>query len=306
MLAVASLPESPVVSNIPYDMSQQQETQDAPDKEQRSEPSDKWYKVRFRTNDQIFTAGAKMQNLKPDENVMVITDHGPEPAMVVGLGPQPVLEGDLADLKPALKIQRRCNNEEKDKFARLIAKEEEAFTSCVGYIKKHKLAMKLIKVERFFNGSKIIFYFTADGRVDFRELVRDLAQHFRTRIEMRQIGVRDASRMLGGIGACGVQLCCSTYLREFQPVSIRMAKEQSLSLNPTKISGQCGRLMCCLTYEYENYRALKKNLPKIGKPVMTEKGKGKVIRHNPICNCITVRLEGGMEIETTVNQTIKD
>ena len=123
---------------------------------------------------------------------------------------------------------------------------------------------------------------------------------------MRQVGIRNQAKMCGGIGRCGRELCCSSFLEKFEPVSIRMAKEQSLSLNPTKISGQCGRLMCCLTYEYDTYRALKKNLPKIGKHIMTEKGKGKVIRHNAICNCITVRLEGGIEIDTAVDQIIKD
>ncbi len=166
--------------------------------------------------------------------------------------------------------------------------------------------MNLFSVEKAFGGNKYTFFFTSEGRVDFRQLVKMLVRQLGVRIEMRQVGIRNQAKMCGGMGRCGRELCCASFLEKFEPVSIRMAKEQSLSLNPTKISGQCGRLMCCLTYEYDTYRKLKKNLPKIGKHIMTEKGKGKVIRHNPICNCITVRLEGGMEIETTVNQTIKD
>ena len=151
-------------------MTQTAEPKGSEKTDQTDEPSDRWYKVRFRAHDQIHTAGSKLQDLQRDEDVMVLTDHGPEPASIVGLGPQPVLEGKLADLKPALKIQRRCNVDEKDKYIRLVEKEEEAFQSCVKLIKKHSLAMKLIKVERFFNGSKIIFYFTAENRVDFRAL----------------------------------------------------------------------------------------------------------------------------------------
>ena len=173
-------------------------------------------------------------------------------------------------------------------------------------VSARRLPMKLTRVEYVHGGNKSVFYFSADGRVDFRQLVKMLVKELGVRIEMRQVGIRNHAKMCGGVGRCGRAICCSEFMENFGPVSIRMAKEQSLSLNPTKISGQCGRLMCCLTYEYDTYRALKKNLPKIGKHIMTEKGKGKVIRHNAICNRVTVRLEGGVEIETAVSQIIED
>lgn len=149
--------------------------------------------------------------------------------------------------------------------------------------------MKLVKVEYLFDGSKAIFYFTADGRVDFRELVKDLAHAFHTRIEMRQIGVRDESKMVGGIGICGRELCCSSYLREFEPVSVKMAKEQNLALNPSKISGQCGRLLCCLSYEFETYCSLKKGLPKCGKRVQCGCVDGEVVKVNVLQGTVTVK-----------------
>src|SRR5690606_10490212 len=153
----------------------------------------------------------------------------------------------------------------------------EAFGTCMQKIKEHRLGLKLIDVEYTFDSNKIIFYFTAEGRVDFRELVKDLASVFRTRIELRQIGVRDEAKILGGIGPCGRPLCCSTWLGDFEPVSIKMAKDQNLSLNPTKISGLCGRLMCCLKYEHDNYESVKTELPKVGSHVMTTMGAGKVV-----------------------------
>lgn len=269
-------------------MSHETESQTSEDAQQGGNPPDKWYKVRFRTGDQIFTAGAKLQDLQKDETVMVFTDHGPEPAIVVGLGPQPPLEGDLADLKPALTIQRRCNVDEKDKFLRLMDKEKEAFAFCLKLIKKHKLAMKLIKVERFFNGSKIIFYFTAENRVDFRALVKDLVQEFRTRVEMRQVGVRHETKMIGGLGSCGRELCCSSYINNFAAVSIKMAKEQNLPLNPTKISGICNRLLCCLTYEFPMYKELRRKMPRCGKTITIDGKALKVIKHNVLEESVTV------------------
>jgi len=166
--------------------------------------------------------------------------------------------------------------------------------------------MNLFSVEKSFDGNKYTFFFTSEGRVDFRQLVKMMVKQLGVRIEMRQVGIRNQAKMCGGVGRCGRELCCSAFLEKFEPVSIRMAKEQSLSLNPTKISGQCGRLMCCLTYEFDTYRKLKKNMPKIGRSVITPKGKGKVIRHNAICNRITVRLEDGMEIETAADQFKKE
>jgi cell fate regulator YaaT (PSP1 superfamily) len=250
--------------------------------------ADKWYKVRFRDHDQIFTATADIQDLHSGDHVLVGTDHGPEPAAIVGLGPQPVLEGKLADLKPALHIQKRCNADEKEKYSRLVEKETEAFTSCTQLIKKHGLAMKLIKVERFFNGSKIIFYFTAENRVDFRGLVKDLVQDFRTRVEMRQVGVRHETKMLGGIGSCGRELCCASYIDNFAAVSIKMAKEQNLPLNPSKISGICNRLLCCLTYEFPMYKEIRRQMPRCGKTIMVDNKALKVIKLNVLEESVTV------------------
>ena len=173
--------------------------------------------------------------------------------------------------------------------------EKEAFALCQDKIEKHKLEMKLIDVEFTFDNNKIIFYFTADGRVDFRELVKDLAAVFRTRIELRQIGVRDEAKMIGGLGPCGRKLCCSSWLGDFDPVSIRMAKDQNLSLNPAKISGICGRLMCCLKYEHETYQYLEKQLPKMGKKIETLQGPGIVISKNLMTQSVKVLVEGKHE-----------
>ncbi len=170
-------------------------------------------------------------------------------------------------------------------------KEEKAFSICEERIAFHKLKMKLVEVEYTFDGSKILFYFTADNRVDFRELVKDLAGIFRTRIELRQIGVRDESKMLGGFGVCGRPFCCNTFLGEFQPVSIKMAKEQGMSLNPVKISGTCGRLMCCLKYEQDTYEHLLRHTPKVGAIVETAEGRGTVIENNLITGMLKIRLD---------------
>jgi hypothetical protein len=164
-------------------------------------------------------------------------------------------------------------------------------------IRERNLDMKLVRVEYLYDGSKAIFYFTADGRIDFRELVKDLAHNFHTRIEMRQIGVRDEAKMVGGIGICGRELCCSTFLRDFAPVSVKMAKEQNLALNPTKISGQCGRLLCCLAYEFDTYVDLKKSLPRCGKMVHCGEGQcGEVVKQNILHGTVTVRIDHDREV----------
>lgn len=171
------------------------------------------------------------------------------------------------------------------------AKEKEAFRICLEKIAKHKMEMNLVNVEYTFDGNKILFYFTADGRLDFRDLVKDLASVFRTRIELRQIGVRDEAKTLGGLGICGRGLCCATYLNDFQPVSIKMAKEQGLSLNPTKISGTCGRLMCCLKYEQEAYEDLLRRVPKVGAVVKTPEGQGVVASVTVLKRLVKVALD---------------
>lgn len=183
----------------------------------------------------------------------------------------------------AKEIEKDLQNHADAKAALLVGKKK---------IRQHNLEMKLVQVEYTFDRSKMIFYFTADGRVDFRELVKDLASEFRTRIELRQIGVRDEAKILGGIGPCGRQLCCSTFLGDFIPVSIKMAKDQGLSLNPTKISGLCGRLMCCLKYENDEYEAAKREMPDYGKEIATPEGKGKVIGVNLLSRVVKVRLVG--------------
>ncbi len=179
-------------------------------------------------------------------------------------------------VSPLKEIVRLATKKDEQQLEKNKKKEKEAFSICEEKIQKHKLDMKLVDVEYTFDGNKILFYFTSDGRVDFRELVKDLAGVFRTRIELRQIGIRDEAKMLGGIGICGRQLCCSSFLDGFHPVSIKMAKEQGLSLNPTKISGNCGRLMCCLQYEQNCYDEYARKMPSVGAIVMTPKGKGTV------------------------------
>jgi cell fate regulator YaaT (PSP1 superfamily) len=184
------------------------------------------------------------------------------------------------------------------------ALEQRALEFCQQRIQVHRLPIYLVQVECLFDASKIIFYFTAPGRVDFRELVKDLVQEFRIRIELRQIGVRHRAKMVGGLGVCGRGLCCASFLRDFEPVSVRMAKEQQLSLNPNKISGICGRLMCCLTYEYSAYQELRRNLPRVGKRIQTPEGEGKIIRYNLIRETVTLELEDRRELEVPLANLI--
>ncbi|MCI8505981.1 MAG: stage 0 sporulation family protein [Lachnospiraceae bacterium] len=230
--------------------------------------------VRFRTADKIYFFAPGDLDIKKGQYVIVETARGVEYGYVV-MGVKDVDDSKVVQpLKPVLRIATKEDEaiEEKNK-----KKEREAFKICQKKIEKHKLEMKLIDAEYTFDNNKVLFYFTADGRVDFRELVKDLASVFKTRIELRQIGVRDETKILGGVGICGRALCCHSYLSEFIPVSIKMAKEQNLSLNPTKISGTCGRLMCCLKNEEETYRYLNSKLPGVGDRVTTDDGlKGEV------------------------------
>ena len=220
------------------------------------------------------------------QHVIVETARGVEYGYVV-LGEREV--EDSAVVQPLKAIIRIATPEDDAREARNREKEKEAYKICIEKIKKHNLSMKLIKVEYTFDNNKVLFYFTADGRIDFRELVKDLAAVFKTRIELRQIGVRDETKILGGIGSCGRPLCCATYMPEFVPVSIKMAKEQNLSLNPTKISGVCGRLMCCLKNEQETYEELNSHLPNVGDYVTTpEKLKGEVSSVNVLRQLVKV------------------
>ena len=230
--------------------------------------------IRFRNVGKIYYFNPKNYRMKIGDHVIVETARGVEFGKVV-LGPKEVEEQEVVHpLKEVLRVATQAD-EEKEKQNRL--KERDAFKICQKKIREHGLEMKLIDAEYTFDNNKVLFYFTADGRIDFRHLVKDLAAIFKTRIELRQIGVRDETKILGGVGICGRPLCCHSYLSEFIPVSIKMAKEQNLSLNPTKISGVCGRLMCCLKYEEETYEDLNSHLPSVGDYVTTDDGlKGEV------------------------------
>lgn len=230
--------------------------------------------IRFKKAGKIYYFDPDNIELEVDSPVIVETARGIEYGLVA-LKNKEISESEI--VTPLKKVMRVATEEDIKQNLDNKQKEIEAFYICVEKINQHKLDMKLIDVEFTFDHNKIIFYFTSDGRVDFRELVKELASIFKTRIELRQIGVRDEAKMLNGIGICGKTLCCSTFLGDFQPVSIKMAKEQNLSLNPSKISGICSRLMCCLKYEEETYEELNKKLPSIGDLVETPDGKGEVL-----------------------------
>lgn len=208
--------------------------------------------------------------------------------------------------KTMAKVSRPASEHDLEIHRQNEKMEEDVYEFCSAKIQEKGLPMNLVSVDRLFESGKIIVYFTAEGRVDFRELVKDLVQRFRTRIEMRQIGVRHQAKMVGGLGSCGRQLCCVSFLANFDPVSIKMAKEQNLSLNPAKISGMCGRLMCCLSYEYKYYEKAKKGVPKVGKKVNTSEGEGKVLRQNALTRKITVLLASGEERELSYDDIIRN
>lgn len=242
--------------------------------------------VRFRTAGKIYFFSPGQFDIKQGDNVIVETARGVEFGRVVS-GVKEVAEEDV--IQPLKSVIRIATEQDQKVVNKNKQKEKEAFKICLEKIRKHGLEMKLIDVEYTFDGNKILFYFTADGRIDFRELVKDLAAVFRTRIELRQIGVRDETKIRGGIGICGRPLCCSTYLTEFSAVSIKMAKEQNLSLNPTKISGVCGRLMCCLKNEEDTYEYLNSRLPGIGDRVVADDGlKGEVQSVNVLRQLVKV------------------
>ena len=242
--------------------------------------------VRFRQVGKIYFFAPGKYSVEVGQQVIVETARGVEYGSVV-LGEREVEDSDV--VQPLKAIIRIATLEDDEREAKNREKEKEAYKICLEKIKKHNLTMKLIKVEYTFDNNKVLFYFTADGRIDFRELVKDLASVFKTRIELRQIGVRDETKILGGIGSCGRPLCCATYMPEFVPVSIKMAKEQNLSLNPSKISGVCGRLMCCLKNEQETYEELNSHLPSVGDYVTTpEKLKGEVSSVNVLRQLVKV------------------
>ncbi|MDU1348576.1 stage 0 sporulation family protein [uncultured Clostridium sp.] len=244
--------------------------------------------VRFKKAGKIYYFNPSDLDIKKGDFVVVETARGVEFGECV-IGMKNISEEEI--VSPLKNVIRKAEPEDIEKNNENKQKEKEAYYICVEKISKHGLDMKLIDVEYTFDNNKVIFYFTADGRVDFRELVKDLASIFRTRIELRQIGVRDEAKMTGGLGPCGRTLCCSTFLGEFVPVSIKMAKEQNLSLNPTKISGICGRLMCCLNYEQDIYEDIRKKLPKVGSIVNTPYGEGEVMSNSVIKESVKVKVK---------------
>ncbi|MFJ5763339.1 stage 0 sporulation family protein [Neobacillus sp. NPDC093182] len=260
--------------------------------------------VRFKKAGKIYYFDPGDLSIQKDDFVIVETVRGVEYGRAVVPRKQ-VEEHDV--VLPLKKVVRIADHKD-----RMIVEEnkqaaQEAYDVCNEKVNGHQLDMKLVDVEYTFDRNKVIFYFTADGRVDFRELVKDLASIFRTRIELRQIGVRDEAKMLGGIGPCGRMLCCSTFLGDFDPVSIKMAKDQNLSLNPTKISGLCGRLMCCLKYENDEYEAAKEQLPDLGEMIETPQGRGKVVGLNILERVLQVELkEQDRVLEYTLDEIIKE
>ena len=244
--------------------------------------------VRFKANGKSYYFSPGDLELQQGDYVIVETARGTE-CGEVAKGPHDVPDSSI--VKPLKTVTRMADAVEVRRMQQNRADEKRAFSVCEERIAKHKLDMKLVDVEYTLDRNKILFYFTADGRIDFRDLVKDLAGVFRTRIELRQIGVRDESKMLGGLGICGQPFCCSRFLRDFQPVSIKMAKEQGLSLNPAKISGSCGRLMCCLAYEQPAYEYLNRITPGVGSIVKTPEGVGAVVETNVISGTLRVRMD---------------
>jgi len=243
--------------------------------------------VRFKKAGKIYYFDPDDIDVKFNDFVVVETARGIEFGHVV-VGPKEIPEEEI--VAPLKKVIRVALDEDFDIHKENKRKAVEAMTICQEKVAEHGLAMKLIDVEYTFDNNKVIFYFTADGRVDFRDLVKDLAIIFKTRIELRQIGVRDEAKMIGGMGPCGKRICCGQFLGEFEPVSIKMAKEQSLSLNPTKISGLCGRLMCCLKYEHEAYEELLAKMPELGAIVITPEGKGTIVETYTLLEKVKVRV----------------
>ena len=244
--------------------------------------------VRFKANGKSYYFSPGDLELQQGDHVIVETARGTE-CGEVAKGPHDVPDSSI--VKPLKTVTRMADAVDMRRMQQNRADEKRAFSVCEERIAKHKLDMKLVDVEYTLDRNKILFYFTADGRIDFRDLVKDLAGVFRTRIELRQIGVRDESKMLGGLGICGQPFCCSRFLRDFQPVSIKMAKEQGLSLNPAKISGSCGRLMCCLAYEQPAYEYLNRITPGVGSIVKTPEGVGAVVETNVISGTLRVRMD---------------
>ncbi|MCX5712422.1 MAG: stage 0 sporulation family protein [Candidatus Omnitrophica bacterium] len=255
--------------------------------------------VRLRDSGQVYYYNACSLEVKEGDYVIVEHDRGMDYGQIISPKDADVKEQSK---EPVKKVLRQARDGDLKQIEDNRVKAREAFNTCVKKIEEHKLDMKVVKAEYSFDRTKIIFYFTAPGRIDFRDLVKDLAKIFKARIELRQIGVRDEARLFGGFGPCGRELCCARFLKDFEPVTIKMAKEEGLPLNPPKISGICGRLMCCLSFEYETYKALSKGLPKEGEIVTTPKGKGKVISISIFKRIATVALEDGIVTQMDYNK----
>ncbi|MBU0549084.1 MAG: stage 0 sporulation family protein [Candidatus Omnitrophica bacterium] len=255
---------------------------------------EKIIEIKIREYGPVVHVKMESDSIKPGERLILEQDRGLDYACVIAIldsSPQP------GEVKSSRKVLRRASDADLRQIENNKKRAKEALNTCVSKIKEHKLSMKLVGAEFSFDASKIIFYFTAEGRVDFRNLVKDLAKIFKVRIELKQIGVRDEAKLFGGIGPCGRRLCCAAFLKNFEPVSIKMAKEEGLPLNPPKISGICGRLMCCLSYEYEVYKTLSRGLPRQGEKLHTPQGKGKVISVDIFKRIAVVELEDGKQIE---------
>ncbi|MFC1815529.1 stage 0 sporulation family protein [Thermodesulfobacteriota bacterium] len=259
--------------------------------------------IKFKPAGKVYDFDCGAFVLNQEDHVIVETEQG----LGFGTVAVPPVSRDAQEFnRPLKKVFRLANEKDFYQIKKNLGTEKYAHVFCLKCIKELGLKMNLFSVESTFDASKFTFFFTSEGRVDFRQLVKKLVKELDVRVEMRHVGIRNQAKMCGGIGRCGRKICCSAFIEKFEPVSIRMAKEQSLSLNPTKISGQCGRLMCCLTFEYETYMALKEKFPKINKIVTTKNGKGKVLRHNVICNRVIIRNEGGQEIEIELTEIIKE
>lgn len=254
---------------------------------------EKLLSVRLRDTGQTFLYNSGELEIKEGSYVIVEHDRGMDYGLVICSKCSGTQDKKDASKQPIKKIVRIAREGDLKQIEENRVKSKEAHGTCVKKILEHKLEMKLVQAEYSFDRSKIVFYFTSNGRVDFRELVKDLAKIFKARIELRQIGVRDETKFFGGFGPCGRPLCCATFLKDFEPVTIKMAKEEGLPLNTPKISGICGRLMCCLSYEYETYKLLSKGLPKEGEKITVPQGKGRVVSVSVFKRCATVELEDG-------------
>ncbi|HIJ55174.1 MAG TPA: stage 0 sporulation family protein [Deltaproteobacteria bacterium] len=259
--------------------------------------------IRFKDTGKVYDFDSGAFVLRKGDQVIVETEHGLGYGTVVN-APAPC--ENFPENRTLKRVYRVANEKDYQQRLQNIDKEQKALDYCRECIEELDLQMNLFSAESNFDASKITFFFTAEGRVDFRQLVKKLVKYLNVRVEMRQVGIRNQAKICGGIGRCGRRICCSAFMDKFEPVSIRMAKDQSLSLNPTKISGLCGRLMCCLTFENNTYQELKESFPKIGKAVTTQNGMGKILRHNVLKKLVVVRLEDGTEIELPLEDVITE